>query len=150
MSKPIIFHCVPKKREVRSQKFSLVIAGTEQKPKPTHTLVFDRIDNTLVVGWSVACKGDSYSRKYGRELATARVGSLMTLLGTNPEVTDVQELSIDVLPKKILDGDFKFYVNRAVKIFFSNDNTFTNVDVMFRAYEDAKAEVCKVNVVIVK
>lgn len=148
MSKPVIFHCTPRSTAVHTKN----VVGMEKVP-PTHTLVFDRIDdNTLAMGWAVACKGDSYNRKFGRESASERVTHLVTRVKSFPNrvITEVKEISIDVLPKKIVEGDFEFYVNRAVKIFFSNENTLTNVDVIFRAYDSAEAGVCKVNVAVVK
>lgn len=147
MSKPVIFHCTPRSTAVHTKK----VVGMEKVP-PTHTLVFDRIGNTLVMGWAVACKGDSYNRKFGRASASERVAHLMTRLDKFPNrtITQVEAISIDFLPKKIVDSDFEFYVNLAVKIFFSNENTLTNVDVIFRAHESSQVEVCKVNVVVVK
>jgi hypothetical protein len=146
MSKPVIFHCTPRGTAIHSKT-----VGMEKVP-PTHTLVFERIDdNTLAMGWAVA-KGDSYSRKFGRESAIERVTHLITRVTSFPNraITEVKEISIDVLPKKIVEGDFSFYVNRAVKIFFSNENTLTDINVIFRAYDSAEAGVCKVNVAVVK
>jgi len=147
MSKPVIFHCTPRSTEIFSKT-----VGMEKVP-PTHTLVFERIDdNTLAMGWAVACKGDSYNRKFGRESASERASHLKTRMVSHPNrtVTNIDAISIDVLPKKIVSSDFEFYVNRAVKIFFSNENTLTNIDVIFRAYDRAEAGVCKVNVAVVK
>jgi len=151
MSKPVIFHCTPRETftyEGVTRPVSDILPET-----PTHTLVFERIDdNTLAMGWAVACKGDSYSRKFGRESAIERVTHLVTRVNSFPNraITEVKEISIDVLPKKIVEGEFSFYVNRAVKIFFSNENTLTDINVIFRAYDSAEAGVCKVNVAVVK
>ena len=145
MSKPVIFHCTPRKTGVVLTKSVNV---DSDNTSPTHTLVFDHIGNTLVMGWAVACKGDSYNRKYGRESATERANHLVTRMKSFPnrQITEVDEISVDVLPKKIVEGNLDYYVNRAVKILFSNNHTLENVDVVFRAPDSAEAGVCKVNV----
>lgn len=150
MSKPVIFHCTTRET-FTFEGVTRPVREILHEP-PTHTLVFDHIGDTLVMGWAVAHKSDSYNRKIGRESASERVSHLMTRLNSHPNrsITEVDEISIDVLPKKIVEGDFEFYVNRAVKIFFSNENTLTNVDVIFRAHDSSKAGVCKVNVTVTK
>jgi len=146
MSKPVIFHCSPYGEHFTTKDFQIV------RTTPTHTMVFTNIGDTLVMGWAVTHKGDSYNRKIGRELATERASHLETRLKShkNRQITELDEISIDVLPKKLVNKNFGYCVNRAVKILFSNNHTFDNIDVIFRAHDGAEASVCKVNVSIDK
>ncbi len=104
--------------------------GSPRKDVPTHTLMFERLDDLLLMGWSVAHSGvdkddpdmsrgvaDQFDRKLGRKFASDK---LQAIAGQVSKIAELEEIGNDVLPNVVLDSEFAFYLDRAAYHLFGD------------------------------
>jgi len=146
MSESLIFHC---SQPVIDADGIMVTnkKGKVIKHNPTHTLVFEKLDdNSLIMGWAQAHKKDSYSKKAGRKIATDRVELLKNRLLKFPTRTVfiLDTVTEQHLPKHVMNSSFDYYLNRAVKSILDIDS-IEFINIYFRSVSQDEP-VCSIKI----
>ena len=134
----MLFHC---SAPVLDDNGNIVIKenGKYQRGIPTHTLVFGKMDSTnMLMAWSVAHSvfdANKFSRKIGRSMAEGRFKRLHNML-MGDEVLDVDVvdgISNEILPSRVVDGNFDYYLTTASKYLFTEEELASGINLVFES-----------------
>jgi len=141
----LLFHCsVPKYN--KDGDFIIKKNGRVAKELSTHTLMFYKhSNNSIIVGWAVKAKNDSYSKKVGRHISTNRAKEVANRLINFPtrKTVKVDRITTNHVPKIII-SNFNHYFNKAIKSFYEINN-ITDINLYFKT-EIHDAPVCKLEI----